>query len=256
MKCQEIIEVIEQRFPREYACDWDNVGLLCGDRAQEVQKVFLALDATCEVVDAAIAAGADFLITHHPMIFGGIKSVTAQDSVGSRLIRLIRGEVSYYAMHTNYDSMGMADLSARILELQETSVLEVVYNGEGCGRVGELTREMTLRECAALVKERFHLPNVKVFGDLEKPVKRAGLLPGSGKSMARLAWEQGADVMITGDIDHHTGIDMKDLGMAIIDAGHYGLEHIFIEDMRAFLAAHFPELTVETMPIVQPFEVI
>lgn len=256
MKCQEIIEVIEKRFPREYACDWDNVGLLAGDRNREVKKVYIALDATNEVVDAAIAAGADMLLTHHPMIFGGIKSVTMDDYVGSRLIRLIRSDISYYAMHTNYDTCGMAALSAKLLGLSETVPLEEVKDGEGIGRVGALPKEMTLRECAELVKQVFLLPNVKIFGDLNQTVKMVALSPGAGKSMARLALGFGVDVLITGDIDHHTGVDMKDLGMAIIDAGHYGTEHIYMEDMRAFLAEHFPELEIETAPIVQPFEVI
>jgi len=256
MKCQDIINVIEARYPKVYACDWDNVGLLAGDKEQEVKKVYIALDATEAVVEAAIEAGADLLLTHHPMIFGGIKSVTMDDYTGARLIRLIRNEISYYAMHTNYDVLGMAELSAKILGLKETAVLEEVLEGEGIGRVGSLPRTMTLRECAELVKERFHLPNVKVFGDLNKLVTAAALSPGSGKSMAKQALKAGAEVLITGDIDHHTGLDMDECGMAIIDAGHYGLEHIYIEDMRSFLTEQCPELLVETAAVEQPFEVI
>lgn len=256
MKCQEIIQTIEDRYPRTYACDWDNVGLLAGDREREVQKVYIALDATDAVIEAAVRSGADLLLTHHPMIFGSIKSVTADDYTGKRLIRLIRNDISYYAMHTNYDVLGMADLSARILGLKDTAVLEEVLDGEGIGRVGSLPEAMTLQACAELVKERFHLPNVKVFGDLHKMVKTAAISPGSGKSMVHPALALGAEVLITGDIDHHTGIDMKDCGLAIIDAGHYGIEHIYIEDMRAFLAERFPELLIETAPVCQPFEVL
>ena len=90
---------------------------------------------------------------------------------------------------------------------------------------------MTLEACAQLVKERFSLPNVKIFGELNKMVSTAAISPGSGKSMARPALEAGVDVLISGDIDHHTGIDMADCGMVVIDAGHYGIEHIYIEDM-------------------------
>lgn len=256
IKCQDLIEKIEERYPRIYACDWDNTGLLAGDREQEIQSVYIALDATDRVIDGAIQAGADLLVTHHPMIFGSIKSVTADDYVGERLIRLIRGNVSCYAMHTNYDVMGMAELAASYLELTDTFVLEEVFDGEGIGRVGSLPSAMTLKECAELVKERFHLPNVKVFGDLNKIVRIAALSPGAGKSMASPALESGADVLITGDIDHHTGIDMEDCGMAVIDAGHYGIEHIFIEDLKGFVERNFPELTVYTEAVRQPFVVI
>lgn len=256
MKAQKIFEVTEERYPREYACDWDNVGLLAGDREREVQTVYIALDATDEVIEAAIQAKADLLLTHHPMIFGSIKRVTTDDYVGKRLIRLIQNGITYYAMHTNYDVCGMAELSAKLLGLTDTVVLEEVYNGEGIGRVGRLSEVMTLKECAELVKERFHLPNVKVFGEPDSRVERAAISPGSGKSMAGPALAAGVEVLITGDIDHHTGIDMKDQGLAIIDAGHYGIEHIYIEDMKEFLGDRFPELTVITADIRQPFTVL
>ena len=256
MRCQDILEKIEALYPRKYACDWDNVGLLAGSREREVDTVYIALDATDEVVDAAAECGAQLLLTHHPMIFGGIKSVTTDTYMGERLIRLIRNDISYYAMHTNYDVMGMADLAADMLDLKDTKALEEVLDGEGIGRVGGLSRSMTVKECAELVKERFGLPNVKIFGELEKRVQRAAICPGSGKSDAKQALKLGAEVYITGDIDHHTGIDMADCGMAIIDAGHYGIEHIYIGDMEQFLKKHCPELTVYTAPIRQPFQVL
>lgn len=256
MKCQELLEAIEARYPREYACDWDNVGLLAGEREKEVQTVYVALDATNEVIEAAVQAGADLLLTHHPMIFGSIKRVTTDDYAGARLIRLIQNGISCYAMHTNYDVCGMAELSAKMLGLSDTSVLEEVLGGEGIGRVGRLPGAMTLKECAELVKERFGLPNVKVFGELEQNVEQAAISPGSGKSMVGPALLAGAEVLITGDIDHHTGIDLKDQGLAIIDAGHYGIEHIYIEDIKQFLGEMFPELTVITAEIQQPFTVL
>lgn len=256
MRCQDILEKIETRYPKQYACDWDNVGLLAGSREREVDTVYIALDATDQVVDAAAECGAQLLLTHHPMIFGGLKAVTADDYVGERLIRLIRNDISYYAMHTNYDVMGMAELAAELLKLRDTEVLEEVLDGEGIGRVGQLPCPMTVRECAEQVKKQFQLPNVKIFGDPNKRVERAAICPGSGKSEAKHAWEKGAQVYITGDIDHHTGIDMADCGMAIIDAGHYGIEHIYIGDMEQFLKKHCPELTVYTAPLRQPFQVL
>ena len=113
MKCSEICALIEQEYGTEYACDWDNVGLLAGRSTKEVKKILLSLDATDEVVRMAAEGGYDMLITHHPMLFSAIKRVTDQDMNGRRLLELIRNDISYYAMHTNYDTRGMADLAAR-----------------------------------------------------------------------------------------------------------------------------------------------
>ena len=143
MKCSEICALIEQEYSPEYACDWDNVGLLAGRRDKEVKKILLALDATDEVVRLAAEQKADMLITHHPMIFSPIRRVTDEDMVGRRLLALIRQDISYYAMHTNYDTRGMADLASGLLGLQECTVLEEVKDGEGIGRVGVLPMRRT-----------------------------------------------------------------------------------------------------------------
>lgn len=256
MRLQQIIEVIEERYPLEYACDWDNTGLQAGDREQQVETVYVALDATDEVIAAAKSAKAQLLLTHHPLIFQGIKRVTTDFLTGRKIIALLEGGMSCYSMHTNYDVMGLAQLASDCLGLRETFVLEEVLDGEGIGKAGFLSSSMTLEQCAALVKERFHLPNVKIFGDKNGKVNLAALSPGAGKSMAGPALEAGADVLITGDIDHHTGIDLWDMGISVIDAGHYGIEHIYIEDMREFLNRTCPELHVITAPLKQPFEVI
>ena len=152
MKCSEICALIEQEYGTEYACDWDNVGLLAGRSTKEVKKILLSLDATDEVVRMAVEGGYDMLITHHPMLFSAIKRVTDQDMNGRRLLELIRNDISYYAMHTNYDTRGMADLAARLMGLTECAVLEEVKDGEGIGRVGKLPHPMTLRECGEQVK--------------------------------------------------------------------------------------------------------
>ena len=256
MKCSEIITLLEQEYGKEYACDWDNVGLLAGRRDKEVKKILLALDATDEVVGQAAEGAYDMLITHHPMIFGAIKRVTDEDMVGRRLLSLIRSDISYYAMHTNYDTRGMADLTARLLNLQECTVLEEVKDGEGIGRVGVLPEEMTLRECAELVKRAYDIPNVKIFGNLDQKVHLAALCPGAGKSTMHNALQFGCDVYITGDIDHHTGIDAAARGLSILDAGHYGLEHIFVTYMAEYFKERLPELNIYSQKLQSPFSYI
>lgn len=260
MICKEIAKIIEQKFDRSFALGWDNVGLLAGRSDKEVKKIYIALDVTDDVVDAAVLAGADMIITHHPLLMSGISKVTDEHFIGKRLIKMIQNDISYYAMHTNYDVIGMADLSGEKLGFEDAEVLEVTGESEdrieGIGRIADFTGEITLRQCCELVKGAFSLENVKVFGNLDAKVKRIAICPGSGKSVIKTALSKGADVLVTGDIGHHDGIDAVAQNLAIIDAGHYGLEHIFIKDMEEYLKKHLCGVEVITEEICHPFVVI
>ena len=151
MLCKEIIKKINESFPEERAMEWDNVGLLCGRDDKEVHRIYISLDATDFIIEDAIRWKADMLITHHPLIFSGIKKINDHDFVGRRLLKMIQHDMCYYAMHTNYDVCGMAELSGKTLGIGNAEVLEVTYtNGEreeGIGRVADLDEEMTLDEC-------------------------------------------------------------------------------------------------------------
>ena len=260
MQCKEIMQVIEAAYPRSAALDFDNVGLLAGRAGKEVNRVYLALDATDAVIDRAIEAGADMLITHHPLIFSPMKRVTDEDFIGRRVVKLIQSDIAYYAMHTNYDVLGMATLSEKILGIKNSQVLDVTMcedgKEEGIGRVGDLEKPMTLEECCVYVKHKLKLGSLKVFGDMNGTVSRRAVSPGSGKSAVAPAIAKGADVLVTGDIGHHDGLDAVEQGLAVIDAGHYGTEYIFIDDMKHFLEDKLPVLDIMTTPIVHPFQVI
>lgn len=256
MKCQEIITILRKQAPEDYACDWDNVGLLVGDSQKEVQKIYIALDATEETIKEAIEQKADMLLTHHPMIFKGLKKVNTEDFIGKRVMSLIREDVAYYAMHTNFDVKGMAELAAERMGMKNCQVLEATCEDEeglqGIGKVGMLPA-MEVRECAELVKRAFHLEQVKVFGDVNARITKAAICPGSGKSVIGKALESGAQVLITGDIDHHEGIDAAAQGMAVIDAGHYGIEKIFIPYMKQYLEKNTEGVTILEQPEKHPF---
>ncbi|CUX49797.1 Nif3-like dinuclear metal center hexameric protein [Clostridium sp. C105KSO13] len=259
MLCKEIVKVIEAAYPKSAALDFDNVGLLAGRSTQEIHCIYVALDATSQTIEHAKAAGADMLITHHPLIFSPMKNVTDEDFVGRRVVNLIQSNISYYAMHTNYDVLGMAKLSGKILKLQNSEVLDITAeedgNPEGIGRIGALKHTMTLKECCVYVKNRLKLDSVKVFGDMDKKVTRLAFSPGSGKSAIEPALNKKADVLVTGDIGHHDGLDALEQGLSVIDAGHYGTEYIFIEDMKEFLQKKLTGLQVITAPIIHPFQI-
>lgn len=260
MNVREVAQILEKQSPLSYALEWDNVGLLAGDFEKEVQTVYVSLDATDDVVDDAVLAGADLLLSHHPLIFKGIKRVVSEDFIGKRLLKLISNDIAYYAMHTNFDVMGMADLSAAMLGLTEEEVLDVTAAAdgkeEGIGRVGFLMQQMTLEYCAVFVKAAFSLKHVKIFGDLHQVVHRAAISPGSGKSEIQNAIAHKADVLITGDIDHHDGIDAVAQGLCIIDAGHYGLEHIFVRYMKEYLEKSCEGIQVIAQEPSFPYQVI
>ncbi len=244
MKCSEIMEILEELAPSGMACEWDNPGLLAGRSDKEVRTILVAVDATDAVLSQAEEAGADMLLTHHPLIFKPVRSINDRDFIGRRLLRLIQADRSYYAMHTNFDAAPgcMAALAGERLGLAHTCVLEemgctkegVPY---GIGLCGDFEQRLCLSEAAERVKKAFGLSHVTVYGDDggEKRIRWAAVCPGSGGGTLKEALKSGADVYITGDIGHHEGIDAVAQGMAVIDAGHYGIEHIFVDFMADYL---------------------
>jgi dinuclear metal center YbgI/SA1388 family protein len=251
------MQKLEELSPGHFAQEWDNVGLLAGRTDKEVHAVYIALDATDDAIDEAIRLGADMVISHHPMIFKGMKQIRSDHFIGRRVIKLLQNDMCYFAMHTNFDIMGMADAAADELKLRKRQVLETTYEDEisteGFGRFGTLPRIMSLRECASFVKDAFGISKVRVFGDADTEVETAAICPGSGGSMIDAALKLHADVYITGHIDHHEGIDSVARGMAIIDAGHYGIEQIFVPYMKEYLKREMPGILVYTKEPEEPF---
>lgn len=257
MQCHEIIKILEGQSPTEYALEWDNVGLLVGRRNKEVSKIMLAVDATSEICKAAIADNVDMIITHHPMIFSKLNRVNDDTVLGEKILSLVEAGVACYAMHTNFDTRGgMAKEAAKLLSLKNTEVLEETCNGEGIGQIGILDKVMTLPEAAELVKEKFDLENVMIYGNTETKLEKVAICPGSGRSVIKAAVDKNADCLITGDIGHHDGIDAVEMGLTIIDASHYGVEKIFMQFIYAYLKDFCPDVEILTADVGRPFLVI
>lgn len=258
MRLKEIIRLLEEMCPLSFAMSWDNPGLQVGDTAKEVHTVALALDATSEVIESAVRQGADLILTHHPLLFGGVKRITEDDYLGRRVLTLIRNDISCYAMHTNFDVLGMADAAADLLRLTEREVLEVTFEDdlsvEGIGRIGTLVEPVRLSELAAKVAEVFGIDHVRYYGNPDQMMVTCAILPGSGKGEIDLAVKAGADVYVTGDIAHHDGIDAVEKGIAVIDAGHYGVEKIFIPYMKEYLEREIPGIRIISCDTGAPFQ--
>ncbi|MCI8515236.1 MAG: Nif3-like dinuclear metal center hexameric protein [Lachnospiraceae bacterium] len=260
MKCGEIIHILEELAPTRYACAWDNVGLLLGRRDKEVRKLYLALDVTDEVLDEVIAGSYDMLVTHHPLLFRPISRINDDDYLGRWMLRLLSRDISCYALHTNFDVAPgcMGDLAAGRLGLRIQGPLEVTASDggstEGVGRIGSLAEEITVKELCGRVKEAFDLPYVTLYSAQEdRLAKRIAISPGSGKGMIKLAETAECDVLISGDFGHHDGIDAVASGISVINAGHYGLEHIFTDFLESYLKEKLGDgLTIAQADVLCP----
>ncbi len=268
MNCEEIIIRLEEEYPLDYAMDWDNSGLQVGRRNREVRKIYVALDATEEVISDAVEFEADLLITHHPLLFHSIRQVNDDTFIGRRILAIIEHEITCYSMHTNFDVLGMAGMNRRQLGLEHCRVLDVTRENEGVeegiGRVGELKEPMTLQETARFVRNSLQLQAVRCYGlkendpdgeaeEEKEMIRRVAVCGGSGKGMVEAALREGAQVLVTGDIDYHLAIDALAQGLYIIDAGHYGTEYGFIDFMVQKLSRLFPDCQVKGAPVRQPY---
>ena len=279
-----ITEKLEQLAPKAAACDWDNPGLLVGRSDREVSRIYVALDASCAVVDAAIDAGCDLIVTHHPIIFRGVKSINDQSALGLKLLDLIRNDVSVFSMHTNFDSCpgGMADIVCEALGLRKTGLMEptgflpkdtqngaaeglqlrvVETEGDvnpdayGIGFTAELPEMLSAAELAARVKACFGLPFVQYY-DAGMPIRRIACCPGSGRGELKEVLSLGVDAFLSGDMGHHEGLDLCEEGISLLDAGHYGLEHIFVHYIAEFLRTQFPEAEIIEEELHFPAQIV
>lgn len=255
MKCKDIITILEQKWPSSYALSWDNVGLLVGSGEKEVKCILVTLDLTDDVLTQAIEMQVDMIISHHPLIFSALKQITDGNFVERRIISLIQHDISYYAMHTNFDVMGMGRLNGEVLRLHQCDVLWETKEGEaeGIGRIGIISGDWKLADFARFVREQLKIPQVQVYGDSHKRVSRVAVSGGSGKSMITSAANAGADVLVTGDIDHHAGIDALAQGLAVIDAGHYGTEYMFMDYVKQQLDGELPGVEISVAQTEVPF---
>lgn len=248
MLCKEILEKLEQLSPSSFAMEWDNSGFLVGDKNAQVSRVLIAVDATKEVIEEAIQKRVDLILTHHPMIFKPVKNITSDSVLGEKIMLLAKHRIGLVCMHTNFDVIGMADAVADELSLRKKDVLEVTFEDEiskeGLGRVGLLPREMSLKELAETVKLKFHLANVIMYGESDRIVEKIAICGGSGKSMIPYALKNNCQVLVTGDLDYHSCLDALQDGLALIDAGHFGIEKIFIPYMKDFFEKEVKGVTV------------
>jgi len=250
MKVGQIADEMDKLYPHYLAEKWDNVGLLCGNRESEIKKILVSLDATLDVIGEAIVLGVNMIITHHPILFGGIKKVTIDNPDGKIIYSLIKNNISLYAAHTNLDSSenGISRYEADLIGLEGTSVLVPHENiiGSGMGVIGYINqkKDMKISEFAEWIKKILNVPHLKFTGSPDRKVRKVAVVTGSGGDFIKEAVQAGADVLITGDIKYHMALDAELMGISIIDAGHYATEIVAVDIFEKNIKSIAPDIKI------------
>lgn len=228
MKLKNFINIMEEIAPLKYKESYDNVGLMVGDEESEITKVLVALDCTKAVIEEAKEKGAEVILTHHPLLFRKPSSITEGTLQGEKIRALIKNDIALYSSHTNWDTVkgGLNDEFVTYLGFNSGEIIEKSTLGEGAGigRMVYLEKGERLSTLAAAVKEKLKVPTLRVAGDLNKLVNRIAIINGSGEDLMQKAYNQKADLIITGDTTYHFASDYSEMGMAIIDVGHFNSE--------------------------------
>ncbi len=246
---QQVLDYIETIAPPSMKESWDNVGLLCGSGSQPVTKIMVALDPFERVCAEAAEAGADLLVTHHPLIFQAPKAITDDTGVGRAILRLIRGGISAINAHTNLDCTpgGVNDILAATLGLADVSVIDPVGTdaaGQPWGllRQGTVT-EQPLEDFLHHVKTALGCEGLR-FVSGGKAVRRVAVGGGSCGSELRQVFDSGCDTFVTADVKYNQFWDATELGINLIDAGHFPTENPVCAVLVKKLQAAFPEIPV------------
>jgi len=252
----EIADDLGQLAPISLAEDWDNVGLLVGNRAADVSSVMTCLTLTANVADEAIARNAQLIISHHPVLFRAVQRLTAETVEGRMLLNLIAAGVSVYSPHTGFDSAsdGINQQLADLLELSNIGVLRPIENNAdglvndehpiGAGRFGDLAAPTTLAEFIDRVKACLDISDLQFIGDKSDSIERVGIACGAAAEFLRDAADHGCQVLLTGEARFHACLEAQARGIALVLPGHYATERPAIEQLAKHLGLQFPELTV------------
>lgn len=259
-KCENIINVIEDVAPKHLAESWDNVGLMVGKPEQEIKKALICLDVTRAVVDEAVNNSVDIIISHHPFIFRGLKSLAESDYTGYLIHKLIKNNISVYSAHTNFDiaPRGLNFHLACLLGLKNIRSLNSSEKEEcDFGNIGDLPNEIDLNRFINIVKTSLELNNIRKIGDIDKKIKRIAVFCGSYDESLTDIIKHKADILVTGDIKYHAAVYLKENYMCAIDAGHFGTEKLFKKIVYDLLTNKFNDIKIMiSNEECEPFEII
>lgn len=236
---KDVLSFLETLAPPSSKMDWDNIGLLCGSENQEVHKILIALDPFASVCKEAFDVGADLIVTHHPLIFGGLQSVTDQTDSGRSILFLASHGISAINAHTNLDCAigGVNDVLAETLGLTDIQIIE-----PGLLRQGVVPQQ-SLEHFLSHTREKLDCPGLR-YVNSGKTVYRVAVGGGSCASELDAVAEAGCDTFVTADVKYNQFWEALDKGINLIDAGHFYTENPICNVLQKKLQNNFPEIPV------------
>ena len=241
MNIKELYCKFDERFPREKSCEWDNDGLMCSpDTSREVKRALLTLDVTDGALEYAKENGCDLIVSHHPFVFRALSSVTPDNYVAKKVISALTSGISVFSFHTRADCAegGVNDILASQLGLCDTTP----FGEGGMGRVGTLKSAMPLSDFAERVKNALGCDAVSYAGEGE--VRRVAVLGGDGKDFIPDAIQTGADTFVSGSISYNAFLDAPEMGINIVEGGHFHTENGILSAFEEIVREHCPEAEI------------
>jgi len=227
MTVQDVFMWVDGVASFELAEGYDNVGLLVGDPREQVQKILFCVDVTLKVAEEAVNSGVQLILSHHPLMFGGIRRVDYTAPEGKILRAILGGKLNLIAAHTNLDKAtgGIADSLASALCLQG---IENAGYPDSCVRVGTLPTPLNAMEFSSYVAKRLRA-EVRRYGDMDFPINRVAVGPGSGGDGVEAAIQADAQCYVVGEMKHHDLLWSCEQGLVVLEAGHYATEAVGME---------------------------
>lgn len=259
IKISEVLTYITEVAPLYWQESYDNCGLLLGDANTMVDKALITLDVTEEVIDEAIAKSCHLIISHHPLIFKGLKNILSDNTTGSIVMKSIKHDIAIAAMHTNLDNsfLGVNRMLAEKLGLRDLQILQsnnemistgVNINSEllqvGSGMIGNMDSALSESDFLTMVKDTLGVKAIRHSKFLNKPIQKVALCGGAGSFLINTAKRCKADAFITADMKYHDFFDADD-AILLVDAGHFETEQFTKQLIAALISKKNPKFAVE-----------
>lgn len=250
MKIKDVINYLHSIAPNHLQEHYDNSGLLVGSYEEEVKGILVSLDVTEAVIEEAKRLDVNMIVSHHPIIFSGLKRITGANYIERIVKQAIKNDISLFAIHTNLDNVyehGVNTKIAQRIGLIDTKILQpkVDLNDDqiGAGIIGSLKNPMNEKDFLLMLKEKMSVNTIKYTQLLGHHIQNVAICGGSGRFLLSTAIKQNADVFISSDFKYHEFFD-ADNQIVIADIGHYESEQFTIDLLHEILTEKFNKFAV------------
>lgn len=243
IKIGDITDLLESIAPLSFQEHYDNAGLFCGSKDEVCSGVFVCLDVSEKVIDNAIEKGCNLIVSHHPLVFRGLKSLLPQNNVAKTVLKAVTNNICLYSSHTNLDAAkdGVNTLLAKTIGLEGFEPFNVGQSDPryfGIGGMGFLSEPLMVEPFLRKVKDALSNPHIRYVEGRNKQIKSVALCSGSGSEFIPLAIEKGADCYLTGDLKYHDFLDAEGR-IVLADIGHFESEALIKRHIVSIISKNF-----------------